>query len=142
MHAASVRFGEPPYRYMLHVELASGRELTIQANNFKVDSSDGLMLVKVSDDDLPEDTVAIFSVVSFVKSQPRNKLLKEFAGVEISMRAFNSVNSMGMTTLADLSAHSERELIMTPGVGVGTVNELKSLLFSHGLRLRREDGKV
>ena len=55
----------------------------------------------------------------------------------LSIRASNALLNNGFSTLGDVVAKTERELLwQLPGVGQGTLTEIKAKLGTHGLALR------
>ena len=57
--------------------------------------------------------------------------------LEISIRAFNSLNSAGIKTLGQLAGLTRRDLQRIPNIGPRTIRELEAfLLCSYGLKLK------
>jgi len=55
----------------------------------------------------------------------------------LNIRATNALLNNGFSTVGDVVAKTERELLwQLPGVGQGTLTEIKAKLGTHGLALR------
>jgi DNA-directed RNA polymerase subunit alpha len=57
---------------------------------------------------------------------------------ELTVLVRNGLRRLGVRTLGDLIEHSERELIELTNFGEISLNQIKELLNSKGLRLRGE----
>lgn len=65
-------------------------------------------------------------------------LNKSIDELEMSCRTHNCFSNLGIRTVADIVAFSERQLLRTPNFGRKSLNETKEILDSIGLRLAPE----
>jgi len=68
-------------------------------------------------------------------NDPLNKPVSE---LKLSIRARRTVENLGCLTLADITQHSEDELLGMPNFGVTSLLELRSKLSEYGLSLKGE----
>ena len=60
---------------------------------------------------------------------------KQVSDYELSARARKAIQAMGIETLGDLCAHTEKELLTTKNFGDSSLEEIKRILDDAGLRL-------
>jgi DNA-directed RNA polymerase subunit alpha len=65
----------------------------------------------------------------------RNKPITE---LQLSIRARRTVESLGCLTLGDITKHSADELLGMPNFGTTSLQELRSKLGEHNLKLAGE----
>lgn len=75
--------------------------------------------------------------VSMKKSEPalNENLLKNVDELELSVRAQNCLKNANIRTIADLVQRTEHEMLRTKNFGRKSLNEIKELLSTMGLRL-------
>jgi DNA-directed RNA polymerase subunit alpha len=64
-----------------------------------------------------------------------NNLLKSVEELELSVRSYNCLKNANIKTIADLVQKTEQEMLKTKNFGRKSLNELKEILHSMGLRL-------
>jgi DNA-directed RNA polymerase subunit alpha len=64
-----------------------------------------------------------------------NNLLKSVEELELSVRSYNCLKNANIKTIADLVQKTEQEMLRTKNFGRKSLNEIKEILHSMGLRL-------
>jgi DNA-directed RNA polymerase subunit alpha len=83
---------------------------------------------------LPRDRSNRLRVYPF-ESELQQKLVLSLAELELSVRAVNALESAGMSSVRDIVARSEEEMLELPGCDVVILSEIKHRLAERGLRL-------
>ncbi len=73
--------------------------------------------------------------VSPEDAELQQKLVLSLAELELSVRAVNTLESAGMTSVRDIVVRSDEELLELPDFDLVTLNEVKHRLAERGLRL-------
>jgi DNA-directed RNA polymerase subunit alpha len=68
-------------------------------------------------------------------------LNKPVSELELSVRARKCLQRLGVSTLGDLAAKTEGELLASKNFGQTSLNEVKLRLAENGLALRKIDGR-
>ena len=66
-----------------------------------------------------------------------NILIEE---LELGVRSYNCLKRVGIETVGDLVAKSDRDLAAIPNFGRKSIDEIRAALGAHGLRLRGDEG--
>ena len=64
-----------------------------------------------------------------------NNLLKSVEELELSVRSYNCLKNANIKTIADLVQKTEQEMLRTKNFGRKSLNEIKEILHTMGLRL-------
>lgn len=64
-----------------------------------------------------------------------SNLLKSVEELELSVRSYNCLKNANIKTIADLVQKSEQEMLRTKNFGRKSLNEIKEILHTMGLRL-------
>ncbi len=91
-------------------------------------------------EDIEEEPVASseeMPVVSVATNDPvyNVNLLKSVDELELSVRSYNCLKNANIKTIADLVQKTEQEMLRTKNFGRKSLNEIKEILHSMGLRL-------
>ena len=60
--------------------------------------------------------------------------------LELGVRSYNCLKRVGIETVGDLVAKSDRDLAAIPNFGRKSIDEIRAALGAHGLRLRGDEG--
>ncbi len=60
--------------------------------------------------------------------------------LELGVRSYNCLKRVGIETVGDLVAKSDRDLASIPNFGRKSIDEIRAALGAHGLRLRGDEG--
>ncbi len=60
--------------------------------------------------------------------------------LELGVRSYNCLKRVGIETVGDLVAKSDRDLASIPNFGRKSIDEIRAALAAHGLRLRGDEG--
>jgi DNA-directed RNA polymerase subunit alpha len=60
--------------------------------------------------------------------------------LELGVRSYNCLKRVGIETVGDLIAKSDRDLAAIPNFGRKSIDEIRAALGAHGLRLRGDEG--
>ena len=98
-----------------------------------------LTLFILEEEDLEEDSLPLEegSFVGVSSEDPifNANLLKSVDELELSVRSYNCLKNANIKTIADLVQKSEQEMLRTKNFGRKSLNEIKEILHTMGLRL-------
>ncbi|HMK49971.1 MAG TPA: DNA-directed RNA polymerase subunit alpha [Thermodesulfovibrionales bacterium] len=98
-----------------------------------------LTLFILEEEDLEEDNIPLEegSFVGAAGEDPifNANLLKSVDELELSVRSYNCLKNANIKTIADLVQKSEQEMLRTKNFGRKSLNEIKEILHTMGLRL-------
>lgn len=72
---------------------------------------------------------------SLTSDELNENILKPIEELELSVRAYNCLKSAGINTIAELVQKTENELLKTKNFGKRSLEEIKEVLNSMGLKL-------
>lgn len=100
-----------------------------------------LFVLEYEDIEEEEPVTAPFEETAFVSATTTNdpvynvNLLKSVDELELSVRSYNCLKNANIKTIADLVQKTEQEMLRTKNFGRKSLNEIKEILHSMGLRL-------
>ncbi len=98
-----------------------------------------LTLFILEEEDLEEDSLPLEegSFVDVSSEDPifNANLLKSVDELELSVRSYNCLKNANIKTIADLVQKTEQEMLRTKNFGRKSLNEIKEILHTMGLRL-------
>jgi DNA-directed RNA polymerase subunit alpha len=107
-----------------------------QAASIIIDHMD---LFVLEEDDLEEENISADQgdLIHALSEDPvfNNNLLKSVEELELSVRSYNCLKNANIKTIADLVQKTEQEMLRTKNFGRKSLNEIKEILHTMGLRL-------
>jgi DNA-directed RNA polymerase subunit alpha len=107
-----------------------------QAASIIIDHMD---LFVLEEDDLEEENISAdqSDLMHSLSEDPvfNNNLLKSVEELELSVRSYNCLKNANIKTIADLVQKTEQEMLRTKNFGRKSLNEIKEILHTMGLRL-------
>lgn len=83
-----------------------------------------------TDEVIPKDSDA----ASYVKAYQSRRI--RIDTLSLSVRSANALNNENLTTLGQLCRYTEADLLRIPNFGKHSLNEIKEVLYAHGLSLK------
>lgn len=83
-----------------------------------------------TDEVIPKDSDA----ASYVKAYQSRRILLET--LDLSVRSANALKNENLKTLGQLCRYTEADLLRIPNFGRRSLNEIKEVLYAHGLSLK------
>ncbi|MFQ3573371.1 MAG: DNA-directed RNA polymerase subunit alpha C-terminal domain-containing protein, partial [Thermodesulfovibrionales bacterium] len=91
------------------------------------------MFILFDEDETEEDENKAVSVIE--NDRLNTNLSKHIDEIELSVRAYNCLKNANIKTIADLVQKTEHEMLRTKNFGRKSLNEIKQVLNSMGLKL-------